>query len=382
MHAPPTEDEAGPGRARRARPTAPRPLEVAAGWSWRLIAVVAGLAVVGVLLVQLRIVVLPVIVALLACTVLHPPVRRLRARGWPRLLATWTVVLASVAIAAAAVALLSWQVADDLDAIDVNVEQGVEDVEDWLVEGPLGLSRADISAAYEQGREWATSGGGLVASGIAGRAVVAVEVVAGLLLALVLVFFFLKDGDRMWRAVTARLGETAGGHVDTAGRRAWEALGGFVRGTAVVAAADAVLIGAAVAILGVPFAIPLAALTFAGAFLPIVGAVVAGSIAVLVALATEGLVAALILLGVVVAVQQVEGDVLQPLVLGRSVRLHPVVILLAVAGGAAVGGIIGAFLAVPAVAVASVVLGYVWDEVGPAAAPGPGPGSATGPQER
>ena len=365
MSEPADQGQVGPARAEGARSTAPRPLAVAAGWSWRLIAIVAALALVAVLLIQLRIIVVPVIVALLATTVLHPPLQWLQSRGWPRLLATWAVVLGAATIVAAIVAALAWQVAGDVDAIDVNVEQGVDDVEDWLVEGPLGLSRGDISDAYAQAREWATSGDGLLASGVLSRAVVAVEVVAGLLLAIVLVFFFLKDGDRMWRAATSRLGERAGGHVDAAGRRAWATLGGFVRGTAVVATADAVLIGAAIAILGVPFAVPLAALIFVGAFLPIVGAVVAGSVAVLVALATEGLVVALILLGVVVAVQQVEGDVLQPIVLGRTVRLHPAVILLAVAGGAAVGGVVGAFLAVPAVAVAAVVLGYVWDEVGP-----------------
>ncbi len=175
----------------------------------------------------------------------------------------------------------------------------------------------------------------------------------------------------MWQAITGRLGTRASAHVDHAGRRAWTTLGGFVRGTAIVAAVDAVLIGTAVAVLGVPFALPLAALTFAGAFLPIVGAVVAGAIAVLVALATQGVVTALILLGVVVLVQQVEGDVLQPIVLGRAVSLHPVVILLAVAGGAALGGIVGAFLAVPVVAVASAVMGYVWGEVGPQDATAP-----------
>jgi predicted PurR-regulated permease PerM len=377
MH--PTEPDRAGATATPAAPTAPRPrnaltprpLDIAAGWSWRLLVVGAAAAVVFLVLSRMRIIVLPTIVALLATSVLYPPVAWLRARGWPRLLATWTVLLAAIATVAAVVAALSWQVAGEVDELDVSIEQGVTDVEDWLVDGPLGLSRSSVTEAYAQGREWVTSGEGLLSTGIASQAVVAVEVVAGLLLALVLVFFFLKDGERMWQAVTGRLGTRAAAHVDPAGRRAWATLSGYVRGTAVVAAVDAVLIGVAVAVLGVPFALPLAALTFAGAFLPIVGAVVAGSIAVLVALATQGVVTALILLGVVVLVQQVEGDVLQPIVLGRAVRLHPVVILLAVAGGAALGGIVGAFLAVPVVAVASAVMGYVWGEVGPRDATAP-----------
>jgi predicted PurR-regulated permease PerM len=353
-------------------PIVPRALEVAAGWSWRLLVVAVAAALVIVLLSRLRIVVLPVIVALLATSVLQPAVAALLRRGWPALLATWTVILGAMLLVAGVVAALSWQVSDELGEIDVNIEQGVADVEDWLVTGPLGLSRADVSDAYAQARDWLLSGEGLIASGLLDRAFVAVEVVTGLFLVVVLVFFFLKDGDRMWRAITSRLGADAGEHVHEAGKRAWTTLGGFVRGTAIVAAVDAILIGTAIAILGVPFAIPLAVLTFVGAFLPIIGAVVAGALAVLVALATQGFVTALILLGVVILVQQVEGDVLQPLVLGRSVRLHPVVILLGVAGGAALGGVVGAFLAVPALAAASAVAGYVWGEVGPRDAAPPG----------
>lgn len=347
------------------RPTVPRALAVVAGWSWRLIVVAVAAALLFIALARLRVLVLPVFVALLVATVLHPPARWLRDRGWPALLATWAVLLGAITAAAGVVALLGWQVADQVEELDFSIEQGVADVEEWLVEGPLGLSRADVTDAYDQGRQWVTSGDALLAVGVLDRAVVAVEVVAGLLLAVVLVFFFLKDGERMWSAITRPLGPAAGPHVREAGRRAWFSLGGFVRGTAVIAVVDAVVIGGAVALLGVPFAMPLAALTFAGAFLPIVGAIVAGLIATLVALATEGLVTALILLAVVVLVQQVEGDVLQPIVLGRAVKLHPVVILLGVAGGATLGGVVGAFLSVPLLAVGAAVMEYLWGEVGP-----------------
>jgi predicted PurR-regulated permease PerM len=169
----------------------------------------------------------------------------------------------------------------------------------------------------------------------------------------------------MWAWMTGRLGRGAGGHVDAAGRRAWQGLCGYMRGQAIVAAVDAIAIGIGIFVLGVPFALPLAILTFFAGFFPIVGAVTAGALAVLVALAAEGPVTALILLGVVVAVQQLEGNLLEPLVMGRAVHLHPVVILLSLAAGAAVAGIVGAFLAVPLAAAGTAAGSYLWSRIGP-----------------
>jgi predicted PurR-regulated permease PerM len=353
------------------RPPVPRSLAVAAGWSWRLLVVAAAGALVVWLLVRLRIVVLPVVLAMLVTAVLAPPARWLRRHGWPRLLATWTVLLGALLTLAGVIAGLSWQTAESSDDLDVNVDQGIDDVKEWLVDGPLGLSRQRVNEVDEQARDWISSSDGLISSVGADQATLALEVLAGLLLTIVLVFFFLHDGDRIWGWITRRMGDGAGPHVDAAGRRAWSALGGFVRGTAIVATVDAVLIGLAIAFLGVPLVFPLVALTFIGGFLPLVGAVVAGAVAVLVALATKGFVTALILLAVVVAVQQIEGNILQPVVMSRAVSLHPIAILLAVGAGTAVGGVVGAFLAVPTAAAGAAVAGYAWARVGPDKA-GPG----------
>ena len=243
------------------------------------------------------------------------------------------MILAAVLVSGAVVAGLSWQAAGSADDLDVSLDQGVAEVEDWLVEGPLDLPRERVEEVDRQARDWLSSGDGLISSIGVDEARLAVEVVAGILLAIVLTFFFVKDGERIWRWLTQGLGRRAGPHVDEAGRRAWRTVGAFIRGTAIVAAVDAVFIGIAMALLGVPLVVPLAVLTFVGGFLPLVGAVVAGALAVLVALASEGFVTALILLAVVIAVQQIEGDVLQPVVMGRVLRLHPIAILLAVAAG-------------------------------------------------
>jgi putative heme transporter len=347
------------------RSPVPHRLAVAAAWSWRLLVVAAAGAVVVWLLLRLRIVVLPVLLALVATSVLSPPARWLRRRGWPGLLATWTVILAALLVSGAVVAGLSWQAAGSADDLDTSLDQGVGEVEDWLVEGPLDLPRERVDEVDQQARDWLSSSDGLISNVGVDEARLAVEVVTGIFLAVVLTFFFVKDGERIWRWLTRGLGRRAGPHVDEAGRRAWRSVGGFIRGTAIVAAVDALFIGIAMALLGVPLVVPLAVLTFIGGFLPLVGAVVAGALAVLVALASEGFVTALILLAVVIAVQQIEGDVLQPVVMGRVLRLHPVAILLAVAAGAALGGIVGAFIAVPVTAAGVAVAGYAWERAGP-----------------
>jgi predicted PurR-regulated permease PerM len=189
-------------------------------------------------------------------------------------------------------------------------------------------------------------------------ATLAVEVVTGGLLSLVLTFFFVKDGDRIGNWFARQAG-SRGDDVRAVGRRAFETLGAYLRGQATVGLIDGVFIGIGLAVVGVPLAVPLAFLVFLGAFLPIVGAFLSGLIAALVALVSKGLVAALIIVGITIFVQQLEGHVLAPLVLGRAVKLHPVVILLALTGGGVVGGIIGAALAVPAVAVVTSVGSYL-----------------------
>jgi predicted PurR-regulated permease PerM len=363
----------------RDRALAPRPLRVAAAWSWRLLVVGAAVLIAVYALARVQVVVLPVLGALLVCTFLGPPAAWLRRRGLPPALAAVSVMAAAAATLGGLGLAIWYQVSQDVEDLDVSVDEGIGEVQRWLVEGPLGMERARVEQAVDDARAWFTSPDGLLASGVLDRALTAIEVVTGAVLALILVFFFLKDGGRMWDWLVRRLGPDAGGHVHEAGGRAWWALGGYMRGQAIVAAVDAVFIGLAIFLLGVPFALPLAVLTFFAAFLPIVGAFVAGAVAVLVALASQGPVTALILLAVIVAVQQIEGNVLAPVVMARTARLHPVVVLVALGAGGAVGGIVGAFLAVPIAAAVAAVGGYVWPRVGPEGGePGESPDSSPG----
>jgi predicted PurR-regulated permease PerM len=302
----------------RGDPPVPRALAVVAAWSWRLIVIAAAAWLLFAALSRIQVVVLPVAGALLLCTFLAPIARWLRERGLPRALAAMTAIAGAVLALGGVVLAVSLQVRQSIDELDVNLRGGAQDVEDWLVEGPLGVERARIREVASQAREWALSTDGPLVSGAVSRAATAVEVAAAAFLLLVLLFFFLKDGDRMWSWLTRRLGAGTGRHVEEAGGRAWWALGGYMRGQAVVAAVDALFIGLGIFLLGVPLAIPLAIVTFLASFFPIVGAVVAGALAVLVALAFEGLVTALMLLAVVVAVQQIEGNVLEPLVIGTD----------------------------------------------------------------
>ncbi len=228
----------------------------------------------------------------------------------------------------------------------------------WLRTGPLHISDTQLSDLIDRARQEATNNSRALTRGVLSGATLAVEVVTGALLSLVLTFFFVKDGDRMGNWIAGLAGDRAH-EVRAVGRRSFETLGAYLRGQATVGLIDGVFIGVALAVVGVPLAVPLAFLVFLGAFLPIVGAFLSGLVAALVALVSKGLVAALIIVGITILVQQLEGHVLAPLVLGRAVKLHPAVILLALTGGGVVGGIVGAALAVPLVAVVSSVGSYL-----------------------
>lgn len=335
-------------------PAAPT-IDRVASFTWKAVVVAGGVAVAVVALAQLRIVVLPMIVALLLSTVLVPPVAWVQHLGVPRLLATWLVLLASLGTFVGVVVLAAPSVAQEFKDLGPTLAEGIDQVETWLVEGPLELSRNQIDRYSDQALEQLRSSGGSIASGVLAGAILAGEVLAGLLLVVVLVFFFVKDGAKMCAFALSQVREEHRDLVCALSRRVWRVVGGYVRGTALVAVVDAVIIGIGLLVIGVPLVLPLVMLTFFGAFFPLVGAVVAGTVAALVALVSGGPGDALLVLGVVVLVQQIEGDVLAPLVLGRAVRLHPVVIIVALTGGAVIGGLIGAFLAVPTAAVAVAV---------------------------
>lgn len=333
--------------------------ERAAGYSWRFLLIVAAAWVVLWLVVRLRLVVLPVIAALFITALLGPLAHRLRAKGVPAVLATWIVVLGTILLLVGLGAALAPAVGDELDDVGASAREGFENVLDYLADSPLNLSRGQIDRYLDRAVEQVSENRERITSGLLAGATKAVELITQLLLTLVLVFFFVKDGPAMFRWFESQFPQRNRKHVRALGERAATSITGYLRGIAIVALVDAILIGIVLVIVGVPLVLPLVALTFFGAFFPLVGAVAAGLIAALVALVTGGLVDALIVAGAILVIQQVEGDVLQPIVMGKAVSLHPVVILLALTAGAILAGIVGAFLAVPVAAVAAAIGNYV-----------------------
>jgi predicted PurR-regulated permease PerM len=301
------------------------------------------------LLVRLRVVVIPLLVSAILAALLAP-LTDLLARVMPRLLAVWVTLLGVVAALVGIGYALRSTVTTAVDDLRDQWRTAIDDVKDWLVDGPLGLGRTRVDAAFDD------LGAAIdrYASGWfdepADVARMATEVVTGILLAIVLTFFMLKDGRAMWGWLLQHLHPARRATIDAAGVAAFRAIQGWIRGIAITGLVDGTLIGIALLILGVPGAVPLAIITFFAAFIPIVGATLAGALATAVALTTEGPGTAVIVAIVVLVVQQVEGDVLLPLVMYRQVALHPVVVLLALAVGAATAGILGAVISVPVAA--------------------------------
>ncbi|MFP5254724.1 MAG: AI-2E family transporter [Acidimicrobiia bacterium] len=334
--------------------------------AWRVLVLGLLVLAIGALLWKLRIVVLPVLIALLLSSVLSPLVVRLEERGWKSRWATLSVFLGFLFVIAGALASIVPATVDELEGLGDTLETALDDVEDWMVDGPLHLDRREVEDVTDDpgGRlsEIVQQSSDRLAEGV--RTVG--ETLAGALLALVLTFLFLKDGRRFqdWS-----LSHLPGRHRDlarAAGRRALDALAGFIRGAAILGVVEGVIIGLTLWIVGAPLAAPVALLTFLAAFFPIVGAITAGAIAVLVALAGKGLGAALVVLAVAIVVQQLDGDLLAPWIYGRSLQLHPAVILVALAAGGALGGIIGAFVAVPVSGAIGAISAELWDRYGTA----------------
>jgi predicted PurR-regulated permease PerM len=353
------------------RPQVPATLVRLAAWSWRLLVVGAAAGLVVYLLVLLRVVVIPVIVALFLATLLVPLVRRLEATGWPHLGAVLAVFLGAVLLLVGLVALFVPLVGNEVGPLRTRVDEGIGRLGDYLAGPPLNLSRDELDRYVAEARDQLRANSQGITRGVLAGATLVGEVLTGLILTLFLTFFFVKDSERFTRWILDFVGERLGGHAREVGRRAAVAVSGYLRGQATVGLVDAVFIGIGLALVRVPLVLPLAFLTFVAAFLPLVGAFVAGALAALVALVTKGPLAALIVIGITVAVQQLEGHLLAPLLLGRAVALHPVVIILALGAGSILGGIAGAFLAVPVAAVVVAVGTYLRGQpVGEPAEPG------------
>jgi putative heme transporter len=330
-------------------------LATAAAWAWRLLALLAASSVVLWLLIRLYLVSLPIIIALILATLCVPPARALEARGLHRTASAAIVVIGGLIALGGLFAALTPPFIAQVQELRPTVIEAIDQLFVLLETGPLGWDRDEVMGFFAQGLETAQERGGEIASQVVSGAAIAVQGIAALSLAIVLLFFFVKDGEQIVAWLLAR---TPPDHEETmraVGRRAWTALAGFVRGTAAVALIDAIGIGVGLAIVGVPLVLPIAVLVFLGGFIPVIGAFVTGLLAVLVALAAGGLQQALIVFAIVLAVQQLESNVLQPVIMRRAVSLHPVVILAALTAGATLTGVIGAFLAVPIAAVAAAV---------------------------
>lgn len=305
---------------------------------------------------DLRLVVLPFIAAMLLTALLQPMTARLRRAGLAPLLATWCTFLAAIVVIAGAITLFADRVSADYSTLAAEVTRTANEVQRSLAGPPFHLNQQRLQHYTSELVKYISGHKAEIAGTILAGGKYAIEFLAGLVLMLFIAFFLLKDGGKIWMWLTRRLRPEARRRVRAAGDSAWRALVNYVRGTIVVAAIHALFIGLALWLLGVPLLVPLIVLIFLASFVPIIGILVVGALAILIALATKGWVAAVILLAVLILENQLEGHLLQPLVVGRIVKLHPLAIILVLAVGAIIAGIPGAIVAVPFAA----VITYAW----------------------
>jgi predicted PurR-regulated permease PerM len=322
----------------------------AAAWSWRLLVLIATAVVILQLMRRLGVVVVPVALALMAAALLVPAVDWLDRRGAPRGGAVSLVLLMGLAMVGGLLTFVVSQFVTGVPQLVDQVTHSIDSTRNWLINGPPHLSPDQINRAGDSAIGALRGHQEQLTSGALSTAGTVTEIVTGALLTLFTLIFFLHGGRNIWQFVTQVVPLGVRDRVREAGRAGFHSLIGYVRATFVVALVDAVGIGSGLAIMAVPLALPLASLVFLGAFIPLVGAVVSGFLAVVVALLAKGFVYALITLGLIVAVQQLEAHVLQPFVMGRAVSIHPLAVVLGIAGGSVIAGIVGALLAVPAIA--------------------------------
>ncbi|MET8753918.1 AI-2E family transporter [Streptomyces sp. NPDC004667] len=334
-------------------------MRVAAEASWRLLLLAGMLWVLMKVISEVRLVVLAFAAALLVTALLQPFVVRLRGLGLPRGLATAVTAILGFVVIGLVGWFVVWQVMENLDDLSNRLREGINELKSWALDSPFHVTEKQINdIAKNLSETIGTNTEEITSAGLQGVTVL-VEVLTGMLLAMFSTLFLLYDGAKIWNWVLGLVPAAARPGLSGAGPRAWRTLTAYVRGTVLVALIDAVFIGLGLYFLDVTMAVPLAVFIFLFAFIPLVGAVVSGALAVVVALVTQGPFIALMVLLVVLAVQQIEGHVLQPFILGRAVRVHPLAVVLSVAAGGLIAGIGGAVVAVPLVAVTNTVVGYL-----------------------
>jgi putative heme transporter len=337
----------------------PRGVDVAAAWSWRFLVIVLATGVLGWLVSYLRVVVIPVVVALLLAALLTAAVNRLQHGRLGRGPATGIVVVGSLVFLGALLTLVGQQIIDGFSDLSEQVVKGLQQIEVWVKTGPLSLSDAQLSSLINSAQDAVTSSNERIVSSVTTLGTALGQVVAGFFIVLFALVFFLYDGRGIWAFLVRMFPQHARERVDASGRIAWTSLTAFVRATVIVALVDALGITLAAVVLSVPLAVPIGVLVFLCAFVPIVGALVSGFVAVIVALVAQGPVVALLMLGAVLLVQQLESHILQPFLLGRAVSVHPLAVVLAVAAGVLVAGVVGALVAVPIVAALNSVVRHL-----------------------
>lgn len=333
----------------------PLPLRITAAYAWRLLLIAAAVAGIIWIVIQLKLLVIPLLVGILITALLWPAFGWMLRHRFPRWAAVAIAILGTIAIVTTLIWLVVWQIRAQLPDVQARTGAAIEQFRQFLLEGPLHLTEKQIQDYIDQGFALVNEQAQLLLNGALAVGTTAAHVATGAVLSLFILICLLADGAGIWRWTLRLFPKAARPAADGAGRNGWGTIVNYARTQLLVAAIDAVGIGVGAAILGVPMALPVAVLVFLGSFVPIVGAVVTGAIAVLLALVYNGVWIALAMLLVVLGVQQLEGHVLQPILMGSAVKVHPLAVVLVVAGGAMVGGIPGALFAVPLAAFVNVV---------------------------
>ncbi|MGB3301748.1 AI-2E family transporter [Gordonia sp. (in: high G+C Gram-positive bacteria)] len=333
-------------------------LRVAAAWTWRLLIVGAGLFVLGQIFLRFKELFVPVAIAILLSALLVPMVGWLERRRIPRSIGVLLAVVLTLAVIAAGLSFVVQQLITGVPRMSDDIANSVSKVRNWLETGPFKIDSETVRSSSNDIIGWLRAHEATIATGAIDTAAVVTMLATATLLTIFLLIFFLYDGRQIWQYVTKLIPSAHREHVRAAGDAGFRTLQSYVRATVLVALIDAIGIGIGLAILQVPMVLPLMALIFLGAFIPIVGSVAAGSLAVLVALATQGWVTALLVVVVLVVIMQVESHVLQPFLLGRSVKLHPVAVIIVIAAGIMFAGIVGGLLAVPILAFVNTAIGH------------------------
>jgi predicted PurR-regulated permease PerM len=348
----PAGPEAGPAAsgAAPAPDAVPRWLRVSAGWAWRLLLLAGLLYVAGKVAALLYIVIVPFAAAILLTALLQPLTARLRRSGLGPLGATWCTLLLAFALIGGAVWLVTTRVEAEYPALLTQVGHTSTQIQNWLASSPFHIRTGNLEKISDNLVNYLSQHRSAVEGAALTGGRIVVELLAGIVLCFFISFFLIKDGERIWSWLISGLSAERGRRANLAGHAAWQAVVYYVRGTVVVAAIHAVVMGVTLTIIGSPLVAPLALFMFVAAFVPLAGVLIAGTVAIIIVLAAKGLIAAVIVLVVMIVMNQLEGHLLQPQVVGKMVRLHPLAVILVLATAGVVAGIAGAVVAVPVTA--------------------------------